>query len=187
MTKPDKTQPNKPRSETRRPGLRALAHAVPGVTAAAQVKRGFARAALIGHWTDVVGAALARGSLPEQLVFPRGERANGTLYIRVDGPLALELQHLEPLVVERINGFFGYRAVGRLALRQGPLPRPKKRPLVPPPRKLSPGEEAQLAARVAAVADPALRAALENLGRSILATQRKSAVSPPPTPSPKKP
>jgi hypothetical protein len=185
MTKPaDKA----PAAESlRRPGLRALALAVPRVTAAAGVKRGFARAAVISHWGEIVGSQLARGSLPERLIFPRGQRNEGTLHIRVDGPLALELQHLEPLVVERINGFFGYRAVARLALRQGPLPRPKVRPKAPPPRALTPTEEKNLAARVAAVADPELRAVLERLGRSLLGESRNPAASRGPGPTGKKP
>lgn len=184
MTKPappDSTEP------TRRPGLRALATAVPRVTAAAGVRRGFARAQVISHWGEIVGAQLARHSLPERLIFPRGQRHEGTLHIRIEGALALELQHLEPLVIERINGFFGFRAVARLALRQGPLPRARRLPKAAPPRKLTAAEENGLAARVAAVNDPDMRAVLERLGRSILGDSRNSAPPQPSVPTEKKP
>jgi hypothetical protein len=172
MTKPTAPDPTEP---VRRPGLCALAATVPRVTAAAGARRGFARAQAISHWSEIVGAQLARHSLPERLVFPRGQRHEGTLHIRIEGALALELQHLEPLVIERINGFFGFRAVARLALRQGPLPRARRRPKIAPPRKLSAAEEDGLVARVAGVNDPDLRAALERLGRSILGDSRNSA------------
>lgn len=177
MTKPTAPLPPKAAATepVRRPGLRALATAVPRVTAAAGVRRGFARAQVISHWSEIVGVQLARHSLPERLIFPRGQRHEGTLHIRIEGALALELQHLEPLVIERINGFFGFRAVARLALRQGPLPRVRPRPKIVPPRRLSAAEENGLAARVAAVSDPDLRAALERLGRSILGDSRNSA------------
>ena len=60
-----------------------------------------------------------RGSARE-VELPRGERRDGTLHLQVAPGLALEVQHREPVLVERINAFFGYRAVARLALKQGP-------------------------------------------------------------------
>jgi hypothetical protein len=64
---------------------------------------------------------MAARTAPIKLAFPRGQATLGTLHVRVTGPFALELQHLTPQVIERINGFFGYAAVGRLALIQGPV------------------------------------------------------------------
>ena len=51
------------------------------------------------------------------------------LVLRVEGPAAVEIQHQSGLVIERVNRFFGWRAVDRLALRQAPLRGPRKRPL----------------------------------------------------------
>src|SRR3546814_3159567 len=47
---------------------------------------------------------------------PRSTRTD-TLF-----PYTTLFRSLEPLVLERINSFFGYRAVARLVLQQGPLP-----------------------------------------------------------------
>jgi hypothetical protein len=77
------------------------------------------------------------------------------------------VQHREPQIIERINGFFGYGAVARLALVQGPMPE-KTRRGPPAPRPLSAGEAAALAARVSQVSYPALKSALERLGAAIL-------------------
>ena len=44
-----------------------------------------------------------------------------TLVLRVEGPAAIEIQHLAPVILERVNRFLGWRAVGRIALRQAPL------------------------------------------------------------------
>ncbi len=139
-------------------------------------KRGFAEAEVILQWAAVVGEELARLSVPVKLSFgtPAGKegggRVNGTLQLRVAPGAAIEFQHLEPVIVERINTFFGYRAVARLALRQGPLP--NRRPPIPRPRALSPDEAAALASRLAGIEDPALRAALERLGRAILGSDK---------------
>jgi hypothetical protein len=76
------------------------------------------------------------------------------------------VQHLEPLVIERVNGYLGYRAVARLRLQQGPLGghRPPARPEPPP---LTPADEARLREQTAAVEDEPLRGALEKLGRAV--------------------
>ncbi len=48
-----------------------------------------------------------------------------TLILRVEGPMALEIQHSSDVILQRVNRFFGWSAVGRLALRQAPLSRRK--------------------------------------------------------------
>ena len=54
-----------------------------------------------------------------------------TLVLRVEGPVALEIQHLSGVIIEKVNRFFGWRAVGRIQIRQAPLraagrkPRPR--------------------------------------------------------------
>ena len=68
-------------------------------------------------------------------------------------------------MIERINGYLGYRAVARLRLQQGPVSRAKARPR--PPARLTPAQEAELKARVAGLADAELGAALERLGRAV--------------------
>ena len=48
-----------------------------------------------------------------------------TLVLRVEGPVALEIQHLSGVIIERVNRFFGWRAVGRIQIRQAPLDAPR--------------------------------------------------------------
>jgi hypothetical protein len=128
-------------------------------------KRGFAVAALVGDWAAIVGSALADSTLPLRVAFPRGARNDGTLHLKVSsGAMALQLQHLGPLIIERVNGHFGYRAVARLAFVQGPLPAraaPRAAARPTPKNKL----EAKLAGRIEAVPDAKLREALDGLGR----------------------
>jgi hypothetical protein len=155
--------------------MKTLGSAVAKIAAPVLGRRGFGEAQIILEWPAVVGEDLARDSLPVKLSFSRGDRLDGTLHLRVAAGAALEIQHREPVILERINGFFGYRAVGRLAIRQGPLPqRPPPRP--PEPRALTPSETATLGHDVAAILDPDLRAAMERLGRAVIAATAKPAL-----------
>jgi hypothetical protein len=151
----------------RRGGMQRLGAAVPRLAGPVLGRQGLGEAQLLGEWPAIVGPALADQCWPVKLAFPRGERKDGTLRLRAAPAAALEIQHKEPAVIERINAFFGYRAVARLALVQGPLPRrAESRP--PPPRPLDSGEDDALKRRLAGVADPALQAALERLGRAVI-------------------
>lgn len=151
-------------------GPRSLALLVPRLTRAAIGKHGFSEAGMLTDWAAVAGEEIAAHAQPERLEFPRAERIEGTLHLRVEGAWALALQHLEPQLVERINASLGYRAVARLKLHRGPLHgQPTRRPPIQPAGEVDPGARAALAAQVAAIADGALRRAVERLGLALLA------------------
>lgn len=161
------------RTATLKRGSRALAPLVERLTKPAFAARGIAQASLIAEWAAVVGPKLAAHCLPERVAFPSGERTGATLHLRVEsGPWAVEIAHQEPQIRERINGFFGYGAVARLRLIQGPLPRrPAKANR--PPRPLDPQEKADLDARLAPIEDPELKAILERFGRSVMGRDKR--------------
>jgi hypothetical protein len=157
--------------EGRRGGPRALAGEVPRIAAAVLGKRGFGAAQLISEWASVVGGELAAKISPDRLSFPPGERRDGTLRVRVASGFGPDVQHRTPQILERINGFFGYRAVGRLVLIQGP-PARAPRPAPPRPRPLSASEQGALDRRLAQIEDPALRDALRRLGQAVIGSDR---------------
>jgi hypothetical protein len=165
--------------ETRRGGPRALAAMLPKIARPAFGKRGFVEAGVLTDWPVIVGPVLAAETRPMKLTFPRGARTDGTLHIRVTSAFSTELQHLAPLVMERINRYFGYGAVARLTLSQGPVIRPlrNKRQKSPDPE---PEALRRLETRVAAIEDEELRVALAGLGRNIASRQagRKAARRP---------
>ncbi len=121
---------------------------------------------LKAEWAAVVGAELAALTWPETL------GRDGALKLRVASSHALDLQHRAPLVIERINRFFGREAVARLVLVQGPLPLPAP-PATARPTPLTAAEAQALDIRLADIADPELRAALARLGRLVLAGARR--------------
>ena len=47
----------------------------------------------------------------------------GKLMLRVEGPVAVEIQHLSNVILERVNSFFGWQAVDAIRIRQAPLRR----------------------------------------------------------------
>ena len=87
-----------------------------------------------------------------------------TLVLRVEGPVALEIQHMSGVIIDKVNRFFGWRAVGRIQIRQAPLMR---RNLKKKPRGPDPAVVARLAAGMTDVADEGLRDALARLGAAV--------------------
>jgi hypothetical protein len=159
--------------DRRRGGLRALSNTVRAVTKTALGRRSLAEAALLGEWPSIVGDEVARACQPRRIVFPnRNTRREGTLVLRVRPGEAPRLAHQEPILVERVNGFFGYRAVARLRLEPGPLPASDAADRRPA-RPLSEAESRDVETRVASVADDELRDALARLGRTLHAHDRK--------------
>jgi hypothetical protein len=163
----DERRPASSETERRGPGLRAVAASVAHVARPALKKRGLAQGRLLTDWAEIVGPKLAEQSRPEKLVPARGADGGGTLELRVAGPWAVELQHLAPVLIERINRYFGYEAVGRLRLVNAP---PSGRPAAaqPPALPHDAAAEAALEASLAGIEDAALREALASLGRALL-------------------
>ncbi|WP_321342543.1 DciA family protein [Breoghania sp.] len=162
-----------------RRAAKPLADLIGGVLEPACRKRGFATADLISLWPDIVGDRYGRTTQPEALHWPRRRDGGGealpepaTLVIRCDGPSALFLQHELPQIIQRINMFFGWAAVGRIKIVQRPLKRQPER-AIPTQRALSDLEEAELKRQLEEVEDTPLRAALAKLGRSIKARRAK--------------
>src|SRR6476619_813877 len=134
----------------------------------AYAKQGFAARELVTRWADIAGPEVAAHSEPLKMQWPRPVEGQpqepATLVLRVEGPAALEIQHSSDVILERVNRFFGWHAVGKLALRQGPLLRPpvKRRPPPPDPKAV-----AKVAEGLTAIEDDALRDALARLGAAI--------------------
>jgi hypothetical protein len=134
----------------------------------AYAKQGFAARELVTRWAEIAGPEVAAHSEPLKIQWPRPVEGQAqepaTLVLRVEGPAALEIQHESDVILQRVNRFFGWSAVGRLALRQAPLSRrdPPKRPFAPDAQSV-----AKVAATLSAVEDEELRAALARLGASI--------------------
>ena len=158
---------------TRRNSPTRLSAELPGLTRTAFRNtlggRGFAEAGLITEWAAVVGADIARMSRPIQLTFPRGERKGGVLTIACGGSAALELQHLKPQILDRVNTHFGYGAVSEIRFKQGEVVR--RTPRRAESHKPTETETAAVAASVSSMPEGAVKDSLMRLG---LAMRRNS-------------
>ena len=146
-------------------GFRAVGVAVSKVTVPIVARRGGGiLVRLKAEWPAIVGADWAEVSWPTAL------GRDGVLKLRAASFAALELQHRAPLIIERINLFFGRAIVTRLTLLQGPLPLASGagRPVIP---ALSESEVKVLDQRLSDIADPDLRAALAQLGTAVSGRQ----------------
>lgn len=84
-------------------------------------KKGFIEVDIITNWNKIVGEELAKSTIPQKINFIKDQRSNGTLHIEtISGAFALELQHKEKIVIEKINTYFGYNAVSKLKITQNP-------------------------------------------------------------------
>jgi hypothetical protein len=133
-------------------------------------RQGFTSCEIVTHWDDIVGAEIAAMAEPVRMQWIRSrdpeESPPATLVLRVEGPAALEIQHLSGLIVERVNRYLGWQAVDRLSLRQAPLTRRVR----PPRPQIDEAAAAEVAAQMTGIADDGLRAALGRLGAAIKRT-----------------
>ncbi|MEZ5817278.1 MAG: DciA family protein [Hyphomicrobiaceae bacterium] len=162
---------------------------VPRLTRPAFERYGFSAAALITDWETIVGGDIAAYTMPERLKWPRrvewtGEevsdeergRPGATLILAVAAGRALDIQYKAAQLVERINSYFGYRAVADLRIVQVPQIKPPAALSLPPIQPTAPPRTPR--AELAEITEPGLRAALERMAEGLgarMARRRQSA------------
>lgn len=138
-------------------------------------KRAGMSTALIQSWDEIAGETLALRTRPERIAWPRRSGEDdpfepATLVVACEGSMALRLQHQTAEIISRANAFLGFAAIGRIRILQKPV-----RQAGPPPKPslhtLTDAETVRVASTVEPIADEALRASLERLGRSVLASR----------------
>ena len=123
----------KRQNDTRAKRARAVSDMLPDVGRAAFRRFGFVQSSVVSRWREIVGERYASVSSPESIRFPQGKRSGGVLTLVVEGAHAPMLQHVAPVIIDRVNRFFGYPAVERLSIRQGIVQIARARSRVAPP------------------------------------------------------
>ncbi len=145
---------------------RSAGELVAGVGGPAFKRFGFVQSSIVSRWPEIVGVRYAKVSSPESIRFPHGQKSGGILTLLVQGAHAPLMQHLAPLIIERVNRFFGYAAIAKVGYRQGaplsPAAAPKRPELCAVPREIGEG--------LREIADPELRACLESLAARLDST-----------------
>jgi hypothetical protein len=131
---------------------------------------------LVQSWDEVAGPRLAGRTRPEKIQWPRRMHDDdpfepAVLVIACEGVAALHLQHESSEMIDRVNAFLGFPAVGRIRIVQKPVntdtPPPRRAP-----RALEEPERKRLSATVSGIDDDGLRASLERLGATILGMRK---------------
>ena len=145
---------------------RSVAELLPAIGGAAFRKFGFVQSSIVSRWVEIVGERYAGVSTPESIRFPHGSKQDGVLTLMVTGAHAPMMQHIAPELIERVNRFFGYAAVARVAIRQGepPAKTPRRAVPVPVPMPVEMGQSLR------GIADPELKAVLESLAAGVAAS-----------------
>ncbi|MFA6279636.1 MAG: DciA family protein [Bdellovibrionales bacterium] len=134
-------------------------------------------ATLLNHWGEIVGEEYAKVTTPVKIVFPHGKkegdkwasgnRTGGILTIALPHGLAMEFSFLTETMLARINGFFGYPAIEKIALQgryDTALPAAALPAEIP---ALSSSQQAALRDKTKDIEDPELKSVLLDLGQSI--------------------
>lgn len=159
-------------------GALSLGELVGRAIAPITARRGFATADLVAAWPELAGPLHAGCTAPDKISWPRrndegDEPAAGVLFLKVDGPRAIYVQHDLPQILERVNAFFGYRAIGRIRIVQGPVADAASPAGLRDRTPVDPAAGQAIAETVASVEDDRLRAALERLGRGVHGIRRE--------------
>jgi hypothetical protein len=145
---------------------RSIAELMPDIGRTVFRRFGFVQSSVVTRWPEIVGPTHAKVCAPEAIRFPPGEKSEGILQLVVTPSHAPLIQHVIPEIIERVNRFFGYKAVAKVKLRQGEVKAPsaETRPAAPPSLRPIPME---LGESLRDIGDPELRTVLESLARSL--------------------
>jgi hypothetical protein len=150
-------------------------------------RHGFAQADVLLRWAEIVGEALAPTCRPVRVSYRGGrdgakdgergrdQRLGATLVVQTNGARAPEIEHLATRIIERVNQFYGYRAVSRIRITQtGAAPAVAEAPaaFARPDAGPTGDDTARAAALTEGVEDVGLRGALTRLGANVLARSR---------------
>jgi hypothetical protein len=155
---------------------RPLSDLVRPALADALKAQGFAAGDILRFWPEIAGERLAGVTVPIRLIWPPRPKAAppdaprqpATLVLKVESAFALEVEMAAAQIIERVNAMHGWRCVGKIRLRQGPV-RDEATAGGRAACELDPAAAGALKSSLAGIADEPLRAALERLGRSVLA------------------
>ena len=160
-----KSRPAQAAERPRAGGPRQIADLMPQIGAAAFRKFGFVQSSIVTRWAEIVGPHYAEVSVPESIRFPVGKKAGGTLQLTVMSGHGPMIQHVLPDIIDRVNRFFGYAAIAKVAMRQGEVRAAPARPSAPPPT-IRPMPQ-DMGDSLRGIGDPELRAVLESLAQGL--------------------
>ncbi|MEB3702061.1 DUF721 domain-containing protein [Candidatus Bealeia paramacronuclearis] len=151
--------------------LRSIGNISSKITAPLLGKQGHVLGAILADWGKIVGEKILSLAVPQKIVFRNDKRVDGTLHLLISSGAGPLIQQISPMVIERINTYFGYGAVSMLRIHQGFIPAQKKEEtdIV----ELSSQDLQFIGETTEHIQEEALREALENFGKSLIQSQKQ--------------
>jgi len=141
-------------------------------------KKGFTEIDILLNWEDIIGQELASEITPMKINFKRGEKTNGILQLATkSGAYALEVEHRKNIIIEKVNSYFGYRAVCNIRIVQnssyvmGNYDYLEQNNIILP--ELSEEEENEIKEITCDIENSNLRNILEKLGKKVAQKSKK--------------
>jgi hypothetical protein len=92
--------------------------ALPALTLEILQKRGIHDPALLLNWKTIIGDKLANLCTIDKITYVGQNRNTGTLYIRCKPQYALDILHQQSYLLDKVNVFFGYKALHHVKIIQ---------------------------------------------------------------------
>lgn len=157
--------------------LTALAKNIAPLTKNVFGKKGFMEIDILTNWDKIVGTDLASYCFPQKIDFKREQKNNGILHLCVPGgAFALEIQHREKNIIDKINTYFGYNAVSSIKIIQNTafcLENKEEYSYSPPPVIVTADEKNYINSLAEEIKSSKLKEILIKLGQSIFSNNHK--------------
>nr|WP_153435573.1 DUF721 domain-containing protein [Sinorhizobium saheli] len=162
-----------------RQGVVQISEVANGLIDPVLAKRAGINTMLLGSWDEIAGEEFADCTRPEKIGWPRraaelgaeGGYQPGVLTVACEGARALFLTHAQGELIQRINGFFGFHAIGQVRIVQKPVAAPPRR--YRPPRPLAGEAARRLESMIEGIESEALKTALARLGTAVLSSRKR--------------
>ncbi len=158
--------------------MKAIGKHFSKVAEKAYAHHGAAWAGLLSNWQTIAGSPLSDICSPEKISWPGQQRGQaetrskhqkigGTLVIKVAFGRALEIQHITPQIIDRINAYYGYQAVAQIKIIQGKIEKLEtaRKSALPP---LDQKTNSELNSQMTKISNDGLKGALRNLAKGVL-------------------
>ena len=128
---------------------------------------------IMSKWPQIVGTFFADHSEPDRVSRVTEEFNEldepifkNFLHVKVSPAAAVEFQHYKDTIIEKINSFFGYKAIADLRLQQNYIPKAKVNHKLNE-MKISEEEKEIIKNEIDVIHDEELQKSIVNLGASI--------------------
>ena len=129
---------------------------------------------ILSKWPQIVGSFFAEHSEPDKISrltedFDEFDQPifKNFLNVRVSPAAALEFQHYKDTIIEKINSFFGYKAIADLRLQQNFMPKKNGQSLKSERFETNENEKKLVKKEIQNIKDKELENSIVNLGLSI--------------------